>query len=88
MTACILSGCEYKPVEDVDYVNAVIIERSTEEPAGGGLRYSLVITGLDDDEDSLTEEGCTRWTPVHLPMLAEVIMRVMRSPSIRVMWSI
>jgi len=57
LTACILSGCEYKPVEDVDYVNAVIIERSTEEPAGGGLRYSLVITGLDDDEDSLTEEG-------------------------------
>ena len=41
----------------MDYVNAVIIERSTEEPVGGGLRYSLVITGLDDDEDSLTEEG-------------------------------
>ena len=57
LTACILSGCEYKPVEDVDYVNTVIIERSTEEPVGGGLRYSLVITGLDDDEDSLTEEG-------------------------------
>lgn len=54
---CIMSGllasCEYEPIENVDYMNVIVIE---ETDAPGVLEYTLVITGLDDDEDSATEE--------------------------------
>lgn len=51
--AGVLNGCSYKAVEDVDYVNAVIVE----EDSGSNYKYSLVITELNDDKDALTKEN-------------------------------
>ena len=62
LTACILSGCEYKPVEDVVLHTQIeggdILPNVKNVVNPSMLMESRqVITGLDDDEDSLTEEG-------------------------------
>lgn len=58
----VLAGCVYEPVEDVDYLNVIVID----EPETGddgqsaeqtGYHYSFVVTGLDEDEDIQTKEN-------------------------------
>lgn len=49
----LLTSCAYEPIENVDYMNVIVIE---EAGSSDILKYTLVITGLDDDEDSATEE--------------------------------
>lgn len=58
----VLAGCVYEPVEDVDYLNVIVIdEPDTGDDGQGaeqtGYHYSFVVTGLDDDEDIQTKEN-------------------------------
>ena len=58
----VLAGCVYEPVENVDYLNVIVID---EPDTGGdgqsaeqtGYHYSFVVTGLDEDEDIQTKEN-------------------------------
>lgn len=49
-----LTSCAYEPIENVDYMNVIVIEESD---VSDMLEYTLVITGLDDDEESVAEES-------------------------------
>lgn len=48
-----LPGCAYDSVESVDYANVLVIEPGMQD---GTYKYTLVITGLSDDEDITAEE--------------------------------
>ena len=60
--AGVLAGCVYEPVEDVDYLNVIVIDETETVSSGlsagqAGYHYSLVVTGLDEDEDIQTKEN-------------------------------
>ena len=50
-----LSSCAYKPIENVDYANVIVAEKGSEYP--DKIRYTMIITELDDDSEAVTKEN-------------------------------
>lgn len=70
---CIVAGtassCAYKPIEQVDYANVILLG---EGDGDNDMEYTLIITGLNDDSEKSTEQ---RSYTVNAESFAEVCGR-------------